>query len=46
MYSSLGEFIPFDKMIDPIHIKTEEEIEDEWINKERDIMRENWYDYE
>ena len=21
-------------------------IEDEWINKERDIMRGNWYDYE
>lgn len=46
MYSSLGEFIQFDEIIDPIHIKTAEEMEDEKIQREKEILWENHYNAE
>ena len=46
MYSSLGEFILFDEIIDPIHIKTSEEMEEERIQREKEILWENHYNVE
>jgi len=43
MYSSLGELVKFENFIDPIHIKTQEELEDEWIKLEKEILRDNHY---
>jgi len=46
MYSSLGEFILFDEIVDPIHIKTQEEMEEEKIEKEKEKLWDFHYNVE
>jgi hypothetical protein len=36
MYSAMNEFIKFDSTIDPIHVKTDEEKDEERIEREKE----------
>ena len=38
MYSALGEYVEFNEIIDPIHIKTKDEIDEERVEKERELI--------